>query len=313
MELRASSKVALGQHPVLRKGLVAAQVAISFVLLIGSVHMAQTFMDLRDVDPGFAPDGVLGFAVRLPQADYPTPEERQTFRTEFAVRLAGMPGVEAVGGATRLPLSSFALSGGSGTYATEEVEAAGELDGVRTATSIWVWPGYFKTIGAQLVEGRLFTDADLQSGRAVIVVSDHFARINWPGESAVGKRIFHKLLTVDAQWAEVVGVIRHVRVNGLDGELAETVYGTLGYGAARGNAFWVVRAAGDPNELMPQIRRELAALDAAQEPGCRTGGDLVRAADRLGAHGGHVHGFARRRSGLRARRRAGLRRAAAAS
>ena len=133
MELRASSKVALGQHPALRKGLVAAQVAISFVLLIGSVHMAQAFMALRDVDLGFEPEGVLGFAVRLPVDEYATADERQAFRLQFDERLAAIPGVESVGGITRLPLSSLALSGGVGTYATEEVEAAGDPTGLRTA------------------------------------------------------------------------------------------------------------------------------------------------------------------------------------
>ena len=263
MELRASSKVALGQHPALRKGLVAAQVAISFVLLIGSVHMAQAFMALRDVDLGFEPEGVLGFAVRLPVDEYATADERQAFRLQFDERLAAIPGVESVGGITRLPLSSLALSGGVGTYATEEVEAAGDPTGLRTAVGLWVWPGFFETVGAELVEGRLLTAADQQSGLPLIVVSDHFARLNWPGESAVGKRIFHKLRAVDAEWAEVVGVIRHVRMNSLDGEPAETVYGTLGYVGPRSNAFWVVRAAGDPNDLVPQIRRELAALDAS--------------------------------------------------
>src|SRR5690606_32986160 len=148
-----------------RGGLVVAQVALALVLLVGSGLMARSFAAMRSIDPGFDAASRLVFRVSLPSAEYPDPETARTFYRSLRERLEGMPGVLDVALASSVPLE--------GTKSASAMEPAdrplpegqlGPLVDMR-----WVGPGYFETMGIELVEGRGLTEDDgAEQARAVV-------------------------------------------------------------------------------------------------------------------------------------------------
>jgi predicted permease len=127
-----------------------------------------------------------------------------------------------------------------------------------------VSPGFFATVGARLVAGRNFDESDRESAAPVAIVDERLARLAWPGEDPIGRR-----LQVDPgssgrpeRWVTVVGVVRHLRHRSLTGEVREQIYFPLRQ-SVRNPMAYVVRAAGDPSALVAPIRRMLARLDPA--------------------------------------------------
>jgi putative ABC transport system permease protein len=168
-----------------RTALVVMEVALSLVLLIGAGLMLRSFTNLQQVDPGFDPDDVLTLSVPIPFFKYRDADSRASFFERLQQRLAALPGVEAVGGVTPLPL------GGGDQYwvqpygrdnATEEEWAQNRAD-YRAAL-----PGYTEAMGIQLISGRTLSAADNQAGGlSVVVVDDKLAEQTWPNEDPVGK------------------------------------------------------------------------------------------------------------------------------
>jgi putative ABC transport system permease protein len=204
-----------------RAALVVVQVALGAVLLVGAGLVARTFLSLQHVDPGFRSEGSLSFRIALPNARTRTPDGGNAFARRLEAELAALPGVAAVGGISHLPYDHLPNWGGPYLAAAGADESTAPQADYRSVT-----PGLFDALGARLVEGRGFTEADDPSGDPVAVVDERLARRAWPGGGAVGKRLAVDPFSSGHPTTEVtvVGVVRHMRHRTLAAEIREQVY-----------------------------------------------------------------------------------------
>lgn len=240
----------------LREGLLVTEVSLSLMLLVGAGLLLRSFLALQAADPGFDPDATLTFRARLPRdSAYGPPEARVAFFEAFREQLQALPGVVAASAVTQLPLTG---SGPLQPFAYD-AETARRWESV-TADSRRVLDGFFEAVGAVLVAGRDFAPDDREGAPRVIVVDERLAQIAWPGEDAVGKR-----LQVDPEgdpdsFAEVVGVVRHLRLHDLSRETLPQIYTPYRQYPSPWLSF-VVRTGGDPAALVHPVREALADLD----------------------------------------------------
>jgi predicted permease len=252
---RSGSGLAGGNR--LRRGLVAGEIALSFVLLIGAGLMLRSFAELHRTDPGFDATDVLTFQVNLPIQRYPEFEQRRQLFYAFQDRLAALPGVADVAAATPLPLTGQAFNG---RYAT--VQPAGEDTAYRQANYRVILPGYFETMRTPLLAGRHLTRDDEINERPVAIVDDVLAAASWPGEDPIGKQVWVRLNAPEPVPLEVVGLIRRQMQDNLHEAPRESIYFTAGSTNLFGVNSWVLRSTVPPDALLPLVRRELAVLDA---------------------------------------------------
>jgi predicted permease len=247
----------LGQKT--RAALVVAQVALGVVLLVGAGLLIRTFREAGQVKPGYRVENVLTFRLSLPRVHYPSPAAVTAFGREVERRIAALPGVEAVGAISHVPLDS--LPNWSSTYVYDAI--AGEPRGSHEADARAVSPGFFAAAGTELVEGRFLLESDDEHSRKVVVVDDRLARRAWPGKSALGQSLnveFMKDGDFVPTTAVVVGVVRHLRHRSLTEEVREQVY--LPYRQSiRDPMAYLVRNRSDAPALAAAIRAEVAALD----------------------------------------------------
>ena len=252
--LRRSGRTgSLASGKWLRNGVVIAEVALSFVLLVGSGLMIRSFIALQRADPGYDSRNVLTFFV--PNLPLPEAAARQAFQRDFQARLAALPGVTAVTAANPFPLDGRLANGRWGTQ-----EAASDPSKFQQADVRIVLPGYFEAMGTRLIEGRTFTDADSHPGTTDVVIDRVFAKKAFGNESAVGRTLLFRIITNEAVPYRVIGVVDHQRHTTLASDGRETVFvpdGFFQHGAANR---WAVRATGDPMQLVPQAKAALAAL-----------------------------------------------------
>ncbi|HUA87181.1 MAG TPA: ABC transporter permease [Bryobacteraceae bacterium] len=231
----------------LRNGVVIAEVALSFVLLIGSGLMVRSFIELHRIDPGFDARGVLTMMI-LRDWDWSQPQaEREALLMAIQDRLRKIPGVENASAALSLPLSRVGPAFLGPRWSTES--ASGRAD------DQMVLPGYFETIGTRLIAGRVFNEADNAPGRRLVVIDEVLAAKAFPGQTAVGKR-----LTLFGRVFEVIGVVAHQRQSSLAEPGAEQFYrmDADGVGVSRQ---WAIRTSGDPMRLVPAVREALKEVD----------------------------------------------------
>jgi putative ABC transport system permease protein len=235
----------------LRHGVVVAEVALSFILLVGAGLMLRSFVALGQVHPGFDPNNVLTFSLPAP---FPQPAQRAAFKKQVRERLGAIPGVAGVTAAVPLPLDGLFFNGRWGTEA-----ALADATQFRQANIHIIMPGYFETLRTRLIAGRSFTEADndvdLRTNQPKqLVIDDMVAARAFPNESAVGKRLVVRITTPEPEVFEVIGVVAHQRHSSLAVPGRESIYfadGYLGHGAA---SRWAVRTSGDPNLIAPAVR-----------------------------------------------------------
>jgi putative ABC transport system permease protein len=253
--LRGSGRTGgLGSGRRLRNIVVITEVALSFVLLIGSGLMFRSFIALQRIDPGYDPEGLLTFLQLGPRGSQP--QERATFMREFHGRLRALTGVENAGASTPLPLSGYSNSMRWGTE-----QALSDPSKYQTADYQIVLPGYFETMRMRLLDGRVFTDTDNAPERKVVIIDEFLATKAFPNESAVGKRILVRIPTRETELAEVIGVVGHQRNTSLAEPGREQLYLTDGYRGHGTAAFWAVRVKGDPAQYAAAIRAEIARFN----------------------------------------------------
>jgi putative ABC transport system permease protein len=251
--LRGGRAAGLRAGHLLRDAVVVAEVALSFVLLIGSGLMFRSFLELRRVDPGYDPHGLLTFFVTR-DWELTRQQGRLELLRELRARLQALPGVENVTAALVLPLGGGARPRDSATARPRPAVASAE-----GADMQQVMPGYFETLRTPLLAGRTFTEEDNAPGRNVVVVDQLFAANAFPNESAVGKRIL--LPDPATPWAEVIGVVAHQRLFSLSDPGRETVYFSDGFWGIGVSRYWMVRVAGDPSKFAATVRAEVAKVD----------------------------------------------------
>jgi predicted permease len=187
--------------------LVVAEVAVSLVLLVGAGLLINSFLRLRNLDPGFRADNLLTMSVMLPQQKYPDHARRVAFFSELTSRVGALPGVRSAAVTNWIPLI---MQGDTFGVSVEGRPDPGPDKRPDVITRV-VSPGYFDTMGIRLLRGRQFEERlDREDSPPVAVVSETTARRLWPGEDAVGKRIQPGNADPDG-WIEVVGVVNDVR------------------------------------------------------------------------------------------------------
>ena len=238
-----------------RKIVVGLEVALAYVLLIGSGLMVRSFLELQRIDPGFRAHGLLTFQVQSDRF-LQQPEERAVATRQLEDRLRAIPGVQSVTAATPFP-----LTGGFSPIRWGTEEALADASKYKAVDPIIVLPGYFETMGTSLLEGRTFTDEDNQPGRTYAVVDKILADRAYPGQSAVGKRILIRIQTPEPVWVEIIGVVAHERGVSLSEPGREQVYFTDAYIGSGATDHWALRTGTDPGRYANDVRQTIKEFD----------------------------------------------------
>jgi putative ABC transport system permease protein len=189
-----------------RNTLVASEVALSLLLLIGAGLLIKSFLNLSQSDIGFNPERVLTMRISLPEARYKENEQVANFFQALMQRVERLPGVEAAGLTRGLPMSGGIESG----ITVEGQEITNKKDTV-VAVNLTMTPNYFRAMNIPLVKGRGFTDQDKTGSLPVVVIDEMLAARFFPSEDPIGKRL--KLGDSESKfpWMQIVGVAKHVK------------------------------------------------------------------------------------------------------
>ena len=245
--LRAGGRTGALGAAGLRNGVVVAEVALAFVLLIGSGLMFRTFLAIQRVNLGFDPRGLLTFQLLGNLGN--TPQEQATFKRQLREQLGIIPGVRSVTASFPLP-----LAGGFSPVRWGGAEALEDPSRFQAADLQIVLPGYFEAIGTTLLAGRTFTEDDNTPERNLLIVDQALASKAFPNESAVGKRILFRIRTPEAQWGEIIGVVAHQHDVSLTETGREQLYVTDGYVNHGAASWWALRTDGDPTRYSGAVR-----------------------------------------------------------
>ncbi|HXL22111.1 MAG TPA: ABC transporter permease [Candidatus Dormibacteraeota bacterium] len=252
----ASRNEGLASGGLLRKSVVVTEVALSFLLLVGSGLMFRSFLELQRIDPGFDPKGLLTFQVLAGNQPNQKPEELAARMQQLQQRLRDIPGIQSVTAAFPFP-----LAGGFNPIRWGTEEALSDASKFQATDFQIVLPGYFEAMHTPLLAGRTFTEADNQPKRNVVLVDKLLADKAFPGQPAVGKRILIRIQTPEPQWVEIIGVVAHQREESLAEPGREQVYFTDAYlGSGVANQ-WAIRSAGDPAKFSSDIRSAIKAFN----------------------------------------------------
>ncbi len=236
--------------------LVGAQVAFSFMLLVGAALLIRSMANRLGVDIGIRSEGVAVADFSLPSSRFPNPEDRVRFIEQLLERVRELPGVTMASAGSGVPMSGI---GQATTFrvADRPPPAPGQEP---VADVRFVHHGYHEALGIGLVEGRYLGAQDRKDSPVAVLVNETGARLLWPGESAVGKR-------VEMEWgplyeAEVVGVVRDVNLQGPDVAVERaTLYWEYTQVGNPGTLTLLVKASTDPAGLLPGLRRVVSELD----------------------------------------------------
>ena len=248
--------------------LVASEVALAVVLLVGSGLLIRSFAQVMDIETGFDSDRVVVSFVELPELRYAGDPEIVEFYGRLDRAVAAMPGVIDVGIVASVPLDGSFSNGMIG------------IDGGDSPTALGIYQvvsgGYFTTLGIPLLQGRLFDDRDDASTPDVAIVSESFAELAWPGQDPIGRRIngggmdnyLDPDVSADAawylrnRWATVVGVVGDLRQRSLTGPPEATYYFHYQQRPARARWGAVVAKIGIPaTTLLTELRTISNNLD----------------------------------------------------
>jgi putative ABC transport system permease protein len=240
----------------LRNTLIVAQVAVSFVLLIGAGLMLRSLLKLQSVDAGIRTDRVLSMRVALNFSKYTTPALRAQFISQLADRIRDLPGVRSSGASATFPLNE------GGTFSAGvriQGDAAIEAARLPRAEFQAATPGYFQTTGIPLIRGRLIDEHDIAEHEPVAVISESMARQFFPKTDAVGARISSDN---GRTWITIVGIVGDVR-NTLSSQPSATFYRPLAQ-APQLTVMYLARTSSDPSALAKPMRDAVYAIDPQQ-------------------------------------------------
>jgi|HubBroStandDraft_1064217.scaffolds.fasta_scaffold05121_2 predicted permease len=255
---------------LLRKLVVVIEVALCFVLLVGSGLMFRSFRELSRIDPGFDPHGLLEFQI-LGDIGGQTPESRAAAIRQIQEKLQAIPGVQSVTAADPFP-----LAGNFSPIRWGNLDAGADASKFQATDFEFVLPGYFETMHTPLLEGRTFTDADNaaipdavaqsrspgSAGHNVVVIDQELAKKAFPNGSAVGKQILIRVRTPDAEPVEVIGVVAHTRDESLSVPGREQVYFADAFVGSGAVQEWAIRTKGNAAKYGNDIRATIKALNS---------------------------------------------------
>jgi predicted permease len=246
----------------LRRALVAGQLALAGLLLVGAALLGLSLRRVLHVDPGFDARHVITGELSLPRARYRDAARREVFRGAALDRLRATPGVRAAGAVSVLPL------GGNANNGTFDIEGRADLSGNRQPHGEnWAaTPGYFAAMRIPLLRGRVFGDADLASSLPVAVVDDALARTYFGKEDPVGRRIDFEGDESRRKWRVIVGVVGTVRARSLDDAPRPSFYVPFSQ-SHEAILTLVARVEGDAARYARALRAAVAAADPGQPLG----------------------------------------------
>jgi putative ABC transport system permease protein len=237
----------------MRHGLVIGEVALSVILLAGAGLMIRSFLALRTQDLGFRPENVLTTSLDWPESRYHDGPPARALLTRLTQEVSSLPGVISTSFSSGIPLND-----GWGRIFTVEGHPR-DLKDMTFINHIVVTPGYFHTLAVPLLQGRDFTETDFDTPH-VVIVSETFAKKNWPNESPLGKRLRFGPPKNNEPWHTVVGVVADAKHGSYKGEDRPSVY--LPYSSEITPNVLLVRTSGDPLQFHQALRSRIVALDS---------------------------------------------------
>ena len=291
-ELKEGGRSQSGRKGQRARGLlVASQMALTLILLVGAGLLVKSFYHLLQIDPGFRTESALAMDLSLPDIetdekqyqqlmqsyrklleqgvapDYVPPvntqeEQQRQFHRQLLERVSQLPGVVAAGTINRLPLTGEA---GSGNFLIDNNPAKTGNAEYRVVTS-----GYFAAMEIPLLRGRTFEPADVPNSPHAAVISQAVAQKYWPNEDPIGKRIQFGNMDGDLRLLHIVGVVGDVRDRGVDTSPNPTIYGFALQRPAFSSMSMVVRTSVDPSSLTPALREAVRSLNPNLPTSLRT-------------------------------------------
>jgi putative ABC transport system permease protein len=255
-----------GRSRGIQNAFVVGQFALALMLVVGAGLLVRSFQNLRSIDTGFSASGVLTAELDLATSVAENDIDVTNFYEQFEQSIAELPGVQAVGDASTLPLAEALDYVQEFTFANREMPT--ELE--PRAFLRPVTPGFFDAMGTPVVEGRAFDSSDRVDGRGVVIVNESFVQRFLDGDPAVGEQIGDMRQRLGPLGAihiaagilesEIVGVVKDVRYDGLRADAVPAIYLSGLQSSVRRRAI-AIRTLGDPQALAPQVRQVLAGMN----------------------------------------------------
>ena len=245
----------------LRSGLIAVEVALSVVLLIGAGLLLKSLAYLQRVDPGFDPRNILTMQVSLPAVRYQDPRSRIAFFDRLVQRLRNIAGVESAALASQLPLAGGPRGGDPFSIEGRPYNSSGRVPQV--AARYRISPDYFRTMRIPLLTGRFLGEGDGPVAPRAAVINQALARGFWGAGNPIGQHIIMGAPRSGAPWMTIVGVVADVRGASLRAEAIPQIYTPFAQDPG-GSMFVVLRTSTDPLSIALTARREISAVDPGQ-------------------------------------------------
>jgi putative ABC transport system permease protein len=242
-----------------RISLVITQISFAFILLVGAGLLANSFLRLSRVSPGFQVGKRLSFRLALPRSKYKTNVQQISFFTQMLDGIGQQTGILGSGGVSDLPL----LGNRMGFKVLLESPGSSAVQTPPEAGVRWVTSGYFDAIGMPVRRGRQFSIQDGADTLPVVVINQSMADWVWPGRDPIGLRV---RLEEDRRWFTIIGIVGDIKQQALDSDEGPSLY----FLYAQKSEIWlnwmsvVVRTSGDPRSLTSVIRGQVRSLDKDQ-------------------------------------------------
>jgi putative ABC transport system permease protein len=250
-----------GGHARMRGAFVVSQVAMALVLVTGAGLLIRSFVRLSESNPGFTPIHVLTAEVTVPAAQYNS-EQVNAFFDNVLAKTSDLPGVQAVGAASDLPLEG----GWTKLLNTEDRVKAGTANTPPSSHTIMIG-NYLQVVGIPLKHGRYFTRQEEQGNANVLIVSEGLAQRDFPNEDPLGKRLKWGAPDSDSPWMTIVGVVGDVKQDAPDVATRPHTYEPF-LQACRpypcNSLNLAVRAQMDPAQLTAAVRNVVRSVDSEQ-------------------------------------------------
>jgi putative ABC transport system permease protein len=234
-----------------REWAIVAEVALALILMTGAGLLIRSFVNLMRVNPGFESAHLMTFALNLPPAAYPKPEQKAEFYRKLVERIEHLPGVQSAALTNFLPLSD----GGRYVFFCAEGHVCRGLGKDSIISNRQVTPAYFRTMHTPVLRGRAFTDADRAGSPPVVVINETTAQREFPRGDAIGRHIANSR---DMAFMEIVGVVADVKISALNSQPAEEMYLPAAQSPPPG-ATLVVRS---EQPVTAAVRHAVQALDS---------------------------------------------------
>lgn len=261
-DLSSPGRTLVGRRAVsaeaVRRLLVAGQVALAVILLVGASLLGRTMWALASVDPGYQGEHALTFQVGLPDLIFREPERQNAFFDQVLTRLRQHPAIVSAGASSTLPLNPVGISG---TFFIEGRPRPADPADFPRAYKIALTDGYLAAVGTPLVRGRVFTESDTLSSEPVALIDESLAKRYFADQDPIGQRVDFL-----RQMRRIVGVVQSIKQQSVTAADEPVLYfpttqvpAVFAFNSLTGGI--AVRTTGDPMDLVPFVRTAIKEVD----------------------------------------------------